>query len=660
MENYRKSHVLAILIGILPLVFEVSSNIWNGDNGLFIISAAYGLILLLLALSIDVEDLDQWFLEKALSYLSVFLTLTAILNKVDLLPFAEIGALYQLAIIAYMGTLYFVDRHFNAKNLILLLLNLNILAQLSFRAGTLLILITSVLTFIFYLIRIAVTFSEELRPFLLCVYLIVLLISLIWYVPELPDFIFRNLSWSVGSIFLFLNLIIAVVYVKNRGHLIVNSHLILSNLVFLLVNEISLIVAESNVINTSYLVLIFILTLCLVNIFGNISLNREHRKISVLIPAHNSADTIVEALESIKNQTYRDWEIIIINDASTDETKNVIKRYLENNPLKVKYLYQKKHNYLNAIRYGMNDVTGDIIFVLNPDKILFDQNVFYRAISTLCGESCDGIFIGIRAMYQRLKDGKLHLIRPYYRNETSLVKTALNFGNNIYTNYAFWRREIFETSVCQNYLINGMPSWYNARDNLGLKVVNGNFIGLKYRVSNTTSNDFEQDKSNNLFRLSAQLRTLHHIASRIEIPFYKSQSILYHDFDKCHIASLCPLIFKWGQTPLKEITPLVIKDKLNNTNELYLNSIVDFGRNFSPKKMKEITVPNNIKIYDGAEIEEFNQKLLKNELSDFYYDLMEEIKNGTAIYKVKKEDKKKLEKVLELFTIKDYVKIVIS
>ncbi len=117
MENYHKSKILAILIGILPLIFEFSSNIWKGDNGFFIVSAAYGLILLLLALSIPLEDLDQWFLEKTLSLLSVFLALAVVLNNLDIFPLSEIGALYQLTIISYMGILYFLDRHFNAKEL---------------------------------------------------------------------------------------------------------------------------------------------------------------------------------------------------------------------------------------------------------------------------------------------------------------------------------------------------------------------------------------------------------------------------------------------------------------------------------------------------------------------------------------------------------------
>lgn len=662
MENYHKSKILAILIGILPLIFEFSSNIWKGDNGFFIVSAAYGLILLLLALSIHLEDLDQWFLEKTLSLLSVFLALAVVLNNLDIFPLSEIGALYQLTIISYMGILYFLDRHFNAKNLVLLLLNLNILAQLPIKAGTLLILIISVLTFVFYLIRVVVTFSEQLRPFLLCVYLIVLLISLVWYVPEVPDFVFKNLSWSIGSVILLIEIIGSIFYLKVKGHLRPTSHLIVGIIIFLIINEISMLVAESNVLNTSYLVLIFILSLSIVNIFGNISLGQKQVKISVLIPAHNSAKTIVEALESIKNQTYQNWEIILINDGSRDETEEVLRRYLGNTKLPLKYTKQTHHNYFKAIRHGLKYASGEIIFVLDADKILFNQNVFYRAVSTILGEKCDGMFVGIRAMYQRLKDGKFHLVRPYYRNEVSLIKTALGFGKNIYTNYAFWRREVFETSVYENYLINGMPAWYNARTNLGLRVVNGNFVGLKYRVSkkvNLVDNPLKQTNSKTLFELSTNLRTLHHIVSRIKVPAYSTQATLYNLINRLHIASLYPSIFKQGQTSLKEITPLVVKNiKDPELNNIYLKTIADFSNNFDLQKTAKITIPKGTKIYWGTEIEEFSKKLSKNTLDQFYYDFMKIIGQGTTIYEIKKDDQKKLEQILEFFTIRDYVKII--
>lgn len=662
MENYHKSKILAILIGILPLIFEFSSNIWKGDNGFFIVSAAYGLILLLLALSIPIEDLDQWFLEKTLSLLSVFLALAVVLNNLDIFPLSEIGALYQLTIISYMGILYFLDRHFNAKNLVLLLLNLNILAQLPIKAGTLLILIISVLTFVFYLIRVVVTFSEQLRPFLLCVYLIVLLISLVWYVPELPDFVLKNLSWSIGSIILLIEIIGSIFYLKVKGHLRPTSHLIVGIIIFLIVNEISMLVAESNVLNTSYLVIIFILSLSIVNIFGNISLGKKQVKISVLIPAYNSAKTIVEALESIKNQTYQNWEIILINDGSQDETEKILRRYLGNTKLPLKYTKQTHHNYFKAIRHGLKYASGEIIFVLDADKILFNQNVFYRAVSTILGEKCDGMFVGIRAMYQRLKDGKFHLVRPYYRNEVSLIKTALGLGTNIYTNYAFWRREIFETSVYENYLINGMPAWYNAENNLGLRVVNGNFVGLKYRVSkkvNLGDNPLKQNNSKTLFELSTNLRTLHHIVSRINVPAYSTQATLYNLISRLHIASLYPSIFKQGQTSLKKITPLVVKNiKDSELDNVYLKTIVDFSNNFDPQKTAKIVIPKGTKIYWGTEFDEFSNKLSKNMLDQFYYDLMKIISQGTTIYKIKKDDQKKLEQILEFFTIRDYVKII--
>lgn len=662
MENYHKSKILAILIGILPLIFEFSSNIWKGDNGFFIVSAAYGLILLLLALSIPIEDLDQWFLEKTLSLLSVFLALAVVLNNLDIFPLSEIGALYQLTIISYMGILYFLDRHFNAKNLVLLLLNLNILAQLPIKAGTLLILIISVLTFVFYLIRVVVTFSEQLRPFLLCVYLIVLLISLVWYVPELPDFVLKNLSWSIGSIILLIEIIGSISYLKVKGHLRPTSHLIVGIIIFLIINEISMLVAESNVLNTSYLVLIFILSLSIVNIFGNISLGKKQVKISVLIPAYNSAKTIVEALESIKNQTYQNWEIILINDGSQDETEEILRRYLGNTKLPLKYTKQTHHNYFKAIRHGLKYASGEIIFVLDADKILLNQNVFYRAVSTILGEKCDGMFVGIRAMYQRLKDGKFHLVRPYYRNEVSLIKTALGLGTNIYTNYAFWRREIFETSVYENYLINGMPAWYNAENNLGLRVVNGNFVGLKYRVSkkvNLGDNPLKQNNSKTLFELSTNLRTLHHIVSRINVPAYSTQATLYNLISRLHIASLYPSIFKQGQTSLKKITPLVVKNiKDSELDNVYLKTIVDFSNNFNPQKTAKIVIPKGTKIYWGTEIDEFSNKLSKNMLDQFYYDLIKIISQGTTIYKIKKDDQKKLEQILEFFTIRDYVKII--
>ena len=51
-------------------------------------------------------------------------------------------------------------------------------------------------------------------------------------------------------------------------------------------------------------------------------------KVSVIVPSYNHVQYIHEALDSVSNQTYRDFEIIVIDDGSTDNTKEIIKEYI--------------------------------------------------------------------------------------------------------------------------------------------------------------------------------------------------------------------------------------------------------------------------------------------------------------------------------------------
>ena len=52
-------------------------------------------------------------------------------------------------------------------------------------------------------------------------------------------------------------------------------------------------------------------------------------KISIIMPTYNDKDSIVETFDSVINQTYTNWELIIIDDGSTDNTEEVIKNYIE-------------------------------------------------------------------------------------------------------------------------------------------------------------------------------------------------------------------------------------------------------------------------------------------------------------------------------------------
>lgn len=101
-------------------------------------------------------------------------------------------------------------------------------------------------------------------------------------------------------------------------------------------------------------------------------------KISVLTPSYNDAISIKKTLDSLLMQTYTDWESIIIDDGSTDDTRKIIEEYKKEKGLedKIKYIYQENKDQLNAILNGLQYVNGDYIFTLHSDDLLPDKDFF--------------------------------------------------------------------------------------------------------------------------------------------------------------------------------------------------------------------------------------------------------------------------------------------
>ncbi len=87
--------------------------------------------------------------------------------------------------------------------------------------------------------------------------------------------------------------------------------------------------------------------------------------VSIVIPAYNQAEFLVETIQSILNQTYQNFEIIVVNDASTDNT-NVVMAQIDDP--RVTYIVHEKNQRLSAARNtGINASKGVIIFLLDAD-----------------------------------------------------------------------------------------------------------------------------------------------------------------------------------------------------------------------------------------------------------------------------------------------------
>ena len=91
--------------------------------------------------------------------------------------------------------------------------------------------------------------------------------------------------------------------------------------------------------------------------------------VSVLMPAYNSEKYIAESIESILNQTFKDFEFIIINDGSTDNTANIVREYAANDP-RIKFIDNKKNQGVAKIRNELlNAANGQYLAYQDSDDI---------------------------------------------------------------------------------------------------------------------------------------------------------------------------------------------------------------------------------------------------------------------------------------------------
>lgn len=91
--------------------------------------------------------------------------------------------------------------------------------------------------------------------------------------------------------------------------------------------------------------------------------------ISVIIPVYNGAKFIIDALESVKDQTYKHWECIIIDDGSTDETALLVKKWIVVDD-RFKYFYQVNGGLSVARNTGIKHASGELIQFLDADDVL--------------------------------------------------------------------------------------------------------------------------------------------------------------------------------------------------------------------------------------------------------------------------------------------------
>lgn len=169
-------------------------------------------------------------------------------------------------------------------------------------------------------------------------------------------------------------------------------------------------------------------------------------KISIIIPCYNQAEFLDDCLQSVLDQTYPDWECIIVNDGSPDNTEELAKKWVEKDN-RFKYLYKANGGLSSARNAGIEAAKGEWILPLDCDDKIANQYL------ELAAEKFDKEYslIYCEAEFFGDKSGKWEL--PDYS-----IK-ELSIGNPIFCSAFFKKQDWQKIGGYDTNMIFGIEDW---------------------------------------------------------------------------------------------------------------------------------------------------------------------------------------------------------
>ena len=183
-----------------------------------------------------------------------------------------------------------------------------------------------------------------------------------------------------------------------------------------------------------------------------------NKLVSIIMPVFNGQDYISDAIKSVTKQTYTDWELIVVDDGSTDDTSNIIASFDDD---RIHYIHKANGGQSSALNRGLESAAGEFITTLDADDMMTSDSLRLRA------EYLKN-FSGVGAVYS---DG-------YYTDMSG--KPFRNFSDNLPDNP---EGDIYNNLIISNFI-----------SNPGLVLIRANVIqryGLRYNESIVIGEDWD-------------------------------------------------------------------------------------------------------------------------------------------------------------------------
>ena len=163
-------------------------------------------------------------------------------------------------------------------------------------------------------------------------------------------------------------------------------------------------------------------------------------KISIITATYNSGKTIKDTLESVLNQSYKNYELIVKDGGSKDNTLDICREYEQRFKGRIKIISSPDKGIYDAMNQGVGMATGDIVGILNSDDFYTADDILDRIVIEFDADK------NIEAVY-----GDIHFVKPdnlkkctRYYSSNSFRPWLLRFGFMPAHPSFYVRREVYE------------------------------------------------------------------------------------------------------------------------------------------------------------------------------------------------------------------------
>ena len=144
--------------------------------------------------------------------------------------------------------------------------------------------------------------------------------------------------------------------------------------------------------------------------------------VSIITPSYNSAKFIAETIQSVQNQTYQNWEMIIVDDGSSDETENVVLSIIQNDNRIQFYKLNQNSGPAVARNTGIEKASGSYMTFIDADDIWFPTFI-ENNIKTIQETGISFVFSSYRRANEELEFVYSDFIVPHKVSYTDILKS---------------------------------------------------------------------------------------------------------------------------------------------------------------------------------------------------------------------------------------------